>query len=104
MTAMKRCLFLLAVLALCIVPALSARAQAIDMANLTCTEFAEFNDLQIGILLAWYDGFYSREGGSMQFEPGLLPSLREALDLKCSLNPAARIMDIIDSFFATENS
>lgn len=92
-------LLLAAVTALMLAAPAAVSAQETDMAKLSCKDFvaAAANEQQMGILLAWIDGYMSAASENTVMSEEWMTKLGTHMVTWCQANPAKTIMDAMDA-------
>ena len=89
---------LAAALVLTLMPA--ARAELIDLSTKTCQQFQASDKEEIGIILAWLDGYYQEENAPAIIDTERFVARAKKLGEFCSANPSIGLITAADKLFA----
>lgn len=89
------CMTALAVFFLAAAPAFAAD-EAIDMSELTCQQFIDYNDDNRGIIMMWLEGYYTEEDEPAVIDFGKFAGHLTVLLIKCQANPDKTVLDFTD--------
>ena len=76
-----------------------ARAEKIDFSTTTCKQFLESHKSEIGIILAWLDGYYREEDDPPIFDTEKFESNAKKLAAYCAANPTIGLITATDKLF-----
>ena len=88
---------LAAALVLTLMPA--ARAEVIDLSTKTCQQFQALDKEEIGIILAWLDGYYRDENDPAIIDTDKFVARAKKLGEFCSANPSVGLITATDKLF-----
>ena len=83
----------------CLVSGSAARAEKIDFSTTTCKQFLESHKSEIGIILAWLDGYYREEDDPPIFDTEKFESNAKKLAAYCAANPTIGLITATDKLF-----
>ena len=78
---------------------LAARAETIDLSTTTCKQFLEGHKNEIGIILAWLDGYYREEDDPPIFDTDTVEANGRKLSAYCAANPNVGLITATDKLF-----
>ncbi len=89
------------VFASAIVAALLAASPAaaigvIDVSDLTCERFTGYNDDNRGIIMLWFEGYYTEEDEDPTIDFDAMASHLTQILIKCEEDPEAKVLDLTD--------
>jgi acid stress chaperone HdeB len=77
----------------------AARAETIDLTTTTCKQFLEGHKNEIGIILAWLDGYYREEDDPPIFDTDTVEANGKKLSAYCAANPNVGLITATDKLF-----
>ena len=77
----------------------SARAEVIDLSTKTCQQFQASDKEEIGIILAWLDGYYRDEDDPPIIDTEKFVARAKKLGEFCSANPSIGLITATDKLF-----
>jgi acid stress chaperone HdeB len=77
----------------------AARAETIDLLTTTCKQFLEGHKNEIGIILAWLDGYYREEDDPPIFDMDTVEANGKKLSAYCAANPNVGLITATDKLF-----
>jgi acid stress chaperone HdeB len=77
----------------------SARAEQIDFSTTTCKQFMDSKQDEIGIVLAWLDGYYHEENDPPVFDTAKFEANAKKLATFCKANPTLGLITATDKLF-----
>jgi acid stress chaperone HdeB len=78
---------------------IAARAETIDFSTTTCKQFLESHKNEIGIILAWLDGYYREEDDPPIFDTEKFEANAKKLAGYCAANPNVGLITATDKLF-----
>jgi hypothetical protein len=76
-------------------PVIAADA-AIDVNDLTCETFLNYNDDNRGLIMMWFEGYYTEEEEPATIDFGAMAKHLTKLLIACEKDPTQKILDISD--------
>ena len=76
-----------------------AVADQIDLSNWTCKKFLSASKEDVGVILAWLDGFYTDEDDPPAIDTGKLVSSAKKLGEYCAVHSNDHLIDAADKLF-----
>jgi acid stress chaperone HdeB len=80
---------------LCAQPALAADA-ALDVSELTCQQFIGYDDDNKGLIMMWFEGYYTEEDEPATIDFGKMASHLTKLLIACQADPSKKVLDLAD--------
>ncbi|MGH6833441.1 MAG: HdeA/HdeB family chaperone [Methyloceanibacter sp.] len=77
-------------------PALAAGEAAIDLNELTCAQFTGYSIGNRGLILMWFEGYYTEENEPATIDFGKMASHLTRLLIACEANPESKVLDLAD--------
>jgi HdeA/HdeB family len=87
-------LFAAALLA-CARPA-DAADNALDVRELTCQQFSGYDDNNKGLVMMWFEGYYTEEDEDAVIDFGKMAGHLTKLLIACQANPSKEVLDLAD--------
>ena len=84
-----------AALLLCAKPALAAD-NALDVGELTCEQFMNYNDDNKGLIMMWFEGYYTEEDEPATIDFGKMAGHLAKLLIACQADPRKKVLDLAD--------
>jgi acid stress chaperone HdeB len=78
---------------------LPARAEIIDLSTWTCSKFQNSGKEEIGIILAWLNGYYRNEDDPPVIDTDKFVEDAKKLGKYCSENPNVGLITAMDELF-----
>ncbi|MBI4275886.1 MAG: hypothetical protein HY659_14415 [Rhizobiales bacterium] len=72
--------------------AMPARAQTVDLSKLSCKDFLASGKDSVGMVILWFDGYFTGESDPAVIDFGRLKSQGEELGAYCANHPDTTIM------------
>jgi acid stress chaperone HdeB len=91
-----------AIAATLLVAASPARAADIDLSTWSCKQFQSASKDDIGVILAWLDGFYKDEGDPPVIDTTKFVDNAKKLGEYCSAHPDIGLITATDKLFQKE--
>jgi acid stress chaperone HdeB len=76
-----------------------ARADQIDLSAWTCGKFLSASKEDVGVILAWLDGYYTEEDDPPTIDTGKLVASAKKLGEYCSAHPNDHMIEAADKLF-----
>jgi acid stress chaperone HdeB len=76
-----------------------AFADQIDLSSLTCKKFLSASKEDVGVILAWLDGYYTDEDDPPTIDTGKLVVSAKKLAEYCVAHPNDHVIDAADKLF-----
>ena len=80
---------------LCAKPALAADT-ALDVSELTCEQFTNYDDDNKGLIMMWFEGYYTEEDEDAVIDFGKMASHLTKLLIACQADPKQKVLDLAD--------
>jgi acid stress chaperone HdeB len=77
-----------------------ARAEIIDLSTWTCTKFQNSGKEEIGVILAWLNGYYRGEDDPPIIDTDKFVEDAKKLGKYCAENPTVGLITAMDELFA----
>ena len=78
------------------------RAEKIDFSTTTCKQFLESHKSEIGIILAWLDGYYRDEDDPPIFDTDKFEANAKKLASYCAAHPSTGLITAADELFGNQ--
>jgi acid stress chaperone HdeB len=75
------------------------RADQIDLSAWTCNKFLSASKEDVGVILAWLDGYYTDEDGPPTIDTGKLVASAKKLGEYCTAHPNDHVIEAADKLF-----
>jgi len=79
-----------------------AAANKINLSSLTCKQFQAANKDDVGIILAWLDGYYRAEDDPPIIDTGQFAANAKKLGDYCAVHPDTPLITVTDTLFERE--
>jgi acid stress chaperone HdeB len=79
-----------------------ARAENIDLSAWTCKQFMTASKEDVGVILAWLDGYYKEEDEPPVIDTAELVANAKKLGEYCAAHPNDYLIDATDKLFQRE--
>ena len=76
-----------------------APADQIDLSTWTCKRFLSASKEDVGVILAWLDGYYTDEDDPPTIDTGKLVASAKKLGEYCTAHPNDHLIDAADKLF-----
>lgn len=83
----------------CLVAGVPAKAEQIDFSTTTCKQFMDSKQNEVGIILAWLDGYYHEENDPPIFDTAKFEANAKKLAMFCAANPTIGLITATDKLF-----
>jgi acid stress chaperone HdeB len=77
----------------------AAVADEIDLTSWTCKKFMSASKEDVGVILAWLDGYYTDEDDPASIDTGKLVNNAKKLGEYCGAHPNDHLIDAADRLF-----
>jgi hypothetical protein len=84
----------------CAQPAVAAD-NALDVNELTCEQFTNYNDDNKSLVMMWFEGYYTEEDEDAVIDFGKMAGHLAKLLIACQADPSPKVLDLADD--AMEN-
>jgi hypothetical protein len=84
---------MLAALALLAAQPVSA-AEAIDVSKLSCKQFTEYNNDNRGLIMMWFEGYYTEEDEPATIDFGKMAGHLAQILIECEANPDKSVPEV----------
>jgi hypothetical protein len=81
-------------------PAKAADDAAVDVGELTCAQFTAFDNDNRGLIMMWFEGYYTEEDEPTTIDFAKMASHLTKLLIACEANPEAKVLDLADDAMA----
>jgi acid stress chaperone HdeB len=71
-------------------------AEAIDVSKLSCKQFTEYNKDNRGLIMMWFEGYYTEEDEDAVIDFGKMAGHLTKLLIACQANPSKEVLDLAD--------
>jgi acid stress chaperone HdeB len=79
-----------------------AAANEINLSSLTCKQFQSANKDDVGVILAWLDGYYRAEDDPPIIDTGQFAANAKKLGDYCAVHPDTPLITATDTLFERE--
>lgn len=73
-------------------PALAA--EAIDVSELSCKQFTGYNDDNKGLIMMWFEGYYTEEDEPATIDFGKMAGHLARILIECEANPDKSVLEV----------
>jgi hypothetical protein len=84
----------------CVQPTVAAD-NVLDVNHLTCEQFTNYNDDNKGLVMMWFEGYYTEENEDAVIDFGKMAGHLAKLLIACQADPSQKVLDLADD--AMEN-
>jgi HdeA/HdeB family len=84
---------------LCAKPALAADDK-LDVSALTCEQFNKYDNNNKGLIMMWFEGYYTEEDEDAVIDFGKMASHLTKLLIACQADPKQKVLDLADDAMA----
>jgi hypothetical protein len=84
-----------AALVACAQPAFAADNE-LDVNELTCEQFTNYNDDNKGLIMMWFEGYYTEEDEDAVIDFGKMAGHLAKLLIACQADPSQKVLDLAD--------
>jgi hypothetical protein len=92
MKALYATAFAAALLSAC--PAVAA--EVVDVAELTCKQFTDYNDDNKAIIMMWFEGYYTEDDEPATIDFGKMAGHLAQILIDCEANPDKSVLEATD--------
>jgi hypothetical protein len=79
----------------CVQPAFAAE-NALDVSELTCEQFSNYSDDNKGLIMMWFEGYYTEEDEDAVIDFGKMAGHLAKLLIACQADPSQKVLDLAD--------
>jgi HdeA/HdeB family protein len=79
----------------CVPPAFAAD-NALDVSELTCEQFTNYNDDNKSLIMMWFEGYYTEEDEDAVIDFGKMAGHLAKLLIACQADPSQKVLDLAD--------
>ena len=79
----------------CAKPALAAD-NALDVSELTCQQFMNYDDNNKSLIMMWFEGYYTEEDEPTTIDFGKMAGHLAKLLIACQADPSKKVLDLAD--------
>jgi hypothetical protein len=79
----------------CVQPAIAADDE-LDVSELTCEQFTNYNDDNKGLIMMWFEGYYTEEDEDAVIDFGKMAGHLAKLLIACQADPSQKVLDLAD--------
>jgi hypothetical protein len=80
-------------------PALAAET-ALDVSELTCEQLIDYDDDNKGLIMMWFEGYYTEEDEPATIDFAKMASRLTKLLIACQADPTQKVLDLADDAMA----
>jgi hypothetical protein len=84
-----------AALVACVQPAFAADDE-LDVSEPTCEQFTNYNDDNKGLIMMWFEGYYTEEDEDAVIDFGKMAGHLAKLLIACQADPSQKVLDLAD--------
>ena len=77
-------------------PVLAAEDASLDVSELTCAQFIKYDDANKGLIMMWFEGYYTEEDEPATIDFGKMASHLTKLLIACQADPSKKVLDLAD--------
>jgi hypothetical protein len=77
-------------------PAMAADNAAVDVGELTCAQFTGYDNDNRGLIMMWFEGYYTEADEPTTIDFGKMASHLTKLLIACEANPESKVLDLAD--------
>ena len=71
-----------------------AAAEAIDVSKLSCKQFTQYNDDNRGLIMMWFEGYYTEEDEPATIDFGKMAGHLAQILIECEANPDKSVLEV----------
>jgi hypothetical protein len=71
-------------------------ADALDISKLTCADFTKYDDNNKGLIMMWFEGYYTEEDEPATIDFGKMAGHLARMLIDCQANPDKKVLDAAD--------
>jgi hypothetical protein len=83
-------------LILSVQPALAAGENQLDVSELTCEQFSSYDDDNKGLVMMWFEGYYTEDDEDAVIDFGNMAAHLAKLLIACQADPSKKVLDLAD--------
>jgi hypothetical protein len=76
--------------------ALAAADSQLDVSELTCERFINYDDDNKGLIMMWFEGYYTEEDEDAVIDFGKMAGHLAKLLIACQADPSKKVLDLAD--------
>ena len=69
-------------------------AEAIDVSELSCKQFTAYNDDNKGLIMMWFEGYYTEEDEPATIDFGKMAGHLAQILVECDANPDKSVLEV----------
>jgi acid stress chaperone HdeB len=69
-------------------------AEAIDVSKLSCKQFTEYNNDNRGLIMMWFEGYYTEEDEPATIDFGKMAGHLAQILIECEANPDKSVLEV----------
>ncbi len=69
-------------------------AEAIDVSKLSCKQFTAYNDDNRGLIMMWFEGYYTEEDEPATIDFGKMAGHLAQILIECQANPDKSVLEV----------
>jgi acid stress chaperone HdeB len=73
-------------------PALAA--EAVDVSQLSCKQFSQYDDNNKGLIMMWFEGYYTEEDEPATIDFGKMAGHLAQILIECEANPDKSVLEV----------
>jgi hypothetical protein len=83
-------------LILIVQPTLAAGENQLDVSELTCEQFSSYDDDNKGLVMMWFEGYYTEDDEDAVIDFGNMAAHLAKLLIACQADPSKKVLDLAD--------
>jgi hypothetical protein len=83
-------------LILSVQPTLAAGENQLDVSELTCEQFSSYDDDNKGLVMMWFEGYYTEDDEDAVIDFGNMAAHLAKLLIACQADPSKKVLDLAD--------
>jgi acid stress chaperone HdeB len=76
--------------------ALAAAENQLDVSELTCEQFTNYDDNNKGLIMMWFEGYYTEDDEDAVIDFGNMAGHLAKLLIACQADPKQKVLDLAD--------
>jgi hypothetical protein len=68
----------------------------LDVSELTCEQFAAYDDANKALIMMWFEGYYTEEDEDAVIDFGKMAAHLTKLLIACQADPSKKVLDLAD--------
>jgi hypothetical protein len=77
-------------------PTLAAGENQLDVSELTCEQFSSYDDDNKGLVMMWFEGYYTEDDEDAVIDFGNMAAHLAKLLIACQADPSKKVLDLAD--------